>query len=105
MPIGASTREIYRSGPELALEPLGRLVERAGVRTGRQVLPARVADHERDVCALARLDRTVGLRERGVQDRAGGDADEQPLLVDELPRAPQRVLGADREARVEHRRV
>ena len=41
------------SRPELAFEPLFGLVDRAFVRTGRQVLPAAVGDHERDVGWLA----------------------------------------------------
>ena len=45
------------SGPELALEPLGGLLQRAGVGTGRQVLPAAVADDEHHVGPLAGLQR------------------------------------------------
>ena len=51
-----------RSGPELALEPLLGLVDGALVGAGGQVLPAAVADDERDVGALAGLDRLGGLR-------------------------------------------
>src|SRR5262245_52098154 len=61
------------SGPELALEAVLSLVDGALVGTGGEVLPAAVGDHERDVGALAGLDRLRRLGERRVQDRAGRD--------------------------------
>src|SRR5438270_4878893 len=109
MPIGASICEMYParagSSPELAFEPRRRLVETAAVRTGREVLPAAVRDDERDVGSLARPDRAVGLAERRMQDRAGGDPREDSLVLDELSGTAQRVFRPDREPGVEHARV
>src|SRR5688572_24822508 len=48
---------VLRSGPELTVEALFRLVDRALVGARREVLPAAVAHHERDVGRLLRLDR------------------------------------------------
>src|SRR3954471_15425103 len=67
------------SGPELALELRGRLLERARVGAGGQVLPPAVADDEADVGPPARRDLLVGDAARRVQDRAGRDAGEDAL--------------------------
>ena len=71
------------SGPQLALELLGGLLQRAGVGAGRQVLPAAVAHDERAVGALAVVD-ALGDRQRRMQDRAGGDPGEDALVVDQV---------------------
>ena len=91
--------------PELTLEPVLGLVDGAFVGPGGEVLPAAVADHEDDVGALAGPDGLGGLRERGVQDRAGRDAGEQALALEQLPDPAHRVARADREARVDQRLV
>ena len=75
------------------------------VGAGGEVLPAAVADDEGDVGALARLDRLGGLAERGVQDRAGGDAGEDALELEQLAHPAYGVARADREAGVDQRRV
>src|SRR5438046_459614 len=64
------------SGPELAFQHRGGLLERAGIGPGGQVLPATVGDDEHDVGAPAGGDLLVGDAERRVQDRAGRDAGE-----------------------------
>src|SRR4051794_6922787 len=93
------------SGPELTLETVLRLVDGALVGAGGEVLPAPVADHEGDVGSLAGLDRLGRLAEGGVQDRARGDAGEDPLLLEQLAHAADGVTRADREARVDQRLV
>src|SRR3954453_5723225 len=93
------------SGPELALEVVLRLVERAFVGAGREVLPAAVADDERDVRAVTGLDRLGRDAERRVQDRAGGDAREDAFRRPQLARPPYGVAWADREARSQDRLV
>src|SRR3954451_13106226 len=96
----------WASGPELALEPLGGLLQRARVGAGREALPAAVTDDERDVGALVALARDpVGDRQGGVQDRAGRDSGEDALMLDEFAGAPQRVVGRHREPGGEHRVV
>src|SRR3954451_4619979 len=90
-----------RSGPELALQLGGRLLERARVGAGGQVLPPAVADDEADVGPPARRDLLVGDAERGVQDRAGRDTGEDALALDQLPGAVDGVLGPDAEPRVQ----
>src|SRR3712207_7682407 len=68
------------SRPELALERGRRLLQRARVGTGGQVLPATVADDEDDVGPATGGDLLVGDAQRRVQDRAGRDAGEDALL-------------------------
>ena len=92
-------------GPELALERGGRLVERAGVGAGGEVLPATVADDEDDVGPAAGRDLLVGDPERGVQDRAGRDPGEDALALHQLAGAVDGVVGAHAEARVQQRGV
>ena len=74
------------------------------VGAGGEVLPAAVADDERDVGALPRLDRLGRLAQRRVQDRAGGDAGEDALLLEQLADPAYGVARADREAGVDQRR-
>src|SRR6476661_4889452 len=94
-----------RSGPELALEAVLRLVDGALVGPGGEVLPATVADDEGDVGTLARLDGLGRLAERRVQDRPGGDAGEDALLLEQLPDSAYGVPRPDREPRVDQRLV
>ena len=54
---------------------------------------------------LAGRDLLVGDAERGVQDRAGRDAGEDALALDQLAGAADGVVRADREPGVEQRRV
>src|SRR5690349_3349331 len=85
--------------PELALERLDGLFRGGGrVDAGGEVLPAAVGDDERDVGALSRLDRFPADADGRVQGRAGGDAREDALLLEEFTGAGDRVGGADREA-------
>src|SRR4051794_36552623 len=93
------------SGPELALEAILGLVDRALVGAGGQVLPAAVRDHERDVGGLALADALGRLAERRVQDRAGRDAGEDALVVEQLTDPPDGVPRPDREAGVDQRLV
>src|SRR5262245_52057392 len=90
-----------RSGPELTLEPILGLVDGALVGPGGKVLPAAIGHHERDVGALAGLDRLRRLRERGVQDRAGRDSGEDALELEQLPDPTYGVTRAHREASVD----
>src|SRR4051794_922229 len=92
-------------GPQLAFEALGCFFEGSAVGAGRQVLPAAIGDDERDVGPLPRLHRALGLPESGMQDRAGGDAREDALRLDELARTPKCVCRSHGETGVEHRRV
>src|SRR6476469_4528707 len=94
-----------RLGPELAVEAVLGLVDGALVGAGREVLPAAVADDEGDVGGLPRLDRLGGLAERGVEDRAGGDAGEDALELEQLAHTAYGVARADREAGVDERGV
>src|SRR5690349_10205941 len=89
------------SGPELALEPLLGLLDRALVGTGGEVLPAAVAHHERDVGPLPRLDALGRLSQRRMQDRAGGDPGEDAFGFEQLARTPNRVLRTDGVTRVD----
>src|SRR6478735_7317163 len=93
------------SRPELTLEAVLRLVDGALVGAGGEVLPAAVADHEGDVGTLAGLDRLGCLAEGCVQDRPGGDAREDALLLEQLPDPSYGVTRADREPRVDQRLV
>src|SRR3954462_4588104 len=86
------------AGPELALEGLLGLLERAGGGAGREVLPAAVRDHEGDVGPLTVTHGLHRLAHRGVQDRAGGDAGEDALLLDQLTGTTQRLARPYREA-------
>src|SRR5688500_15431266 len=56
----ASARWCRRSGPELALQRGRGLLERTGIRAGREVLPPAVADDEADVGVPAGRDLLVG---------------------------------------------
>src|SRR3954451_16319153 len=94
-----------RSGPELALQCGGRLLQRARVGAGGEVLPAAVADDEADVGPPAGGQFLVGDAQRGVQDRAGRDAGEDALALHQLAGAVDGVLGSDGEPRVQQRRV
>ena len=85
--------------PELALQRLDRFLRRRRrVDARRQVLPAAVGHDEHDVRALARLDGLVADADRRVQGRAGGDAREDALLLEEFAGAGDRVGRADGEA-------
>src|SRR5690606_31038281 len=64
-----------------------------------------VGDDERDVGALPRRDGLGRHAQRRVQHRAGGDTRENALLRDEFAGAPDRVVGAHREAGGQHVRV
>src|ERR1700754_2936906 len=55
------------SGPEVAVEAFGGLVERTAVGTGGQVFPAGVRDDEHDVRRVPRAGRLLRDRERGMQ--------------------------------------
>src|SRR5690606_4909916 len=90
------------SRPQLAFEPALGLLEGAVVGAGGQVFPAAVGDHEGDVGASARLQRLAADADRGVQDGAGAEAREDALLGDQLPGAPDGVVGSDGETRAEH---
>src|SRR3954471_3688406 len=79
------------SGPELAVERGLRLGESAGVGTRREVLPTAVAHDETHIGPLPLLGGTSGDAERRVQDRAGRDADEHALVVQQLAHAPHCV--------------
>src|SRR3954452_6760912 len=76
-----------RSGPELAGQRGVVGVERAVVDASGQVFPAAVGDHERDVRRLA----LAGHGQGRVQRRAGGQAGEEALDLDQFAGAPQRV--------------
>ena len=52
--------------------------------------------------AFARARRLLRDRQRGVQDRAGRDAGEDALGLQQLPGAAQRVVRADREPAGQH---
>ena len=67
------------------------------VSPGREVFPSAIAHDERDVGPLAGLDRLVRQRDRGVQRAAGGDAREDALLLQQVPRTAQGVARADGE--------
>ena len=94
-----------RSGPELALEALLGLVDGALVGAGGEVLPAAVG-RPRTRCRPAprALTALAAWAERGVQDRAGGDAGEDALELEQLADPAYGVARADREPRVDQRR-
>src|SRR4051794_2128473 len=100
-PPGPSPGGALHSCPELTLEGLLGLVDRALVGAGGQVLPAAVGHHERDVGALARPHRLGGLGEGGMEDGARRDAGEDPLAVEQLAHPAHGVAGPDREPGVD----
>src|SRR4051794_37628831 len=99
MPMGASTPCNLR--PELPPDRFCRLLQRPGVGTGGEVLPAAVGDHERDVRTLPVARSAAGLCESGVEDRARRDAGEDAFLLDQLAGPPQGVVRPDGETAVE----
>src|SRR3954451_2056943 len=72
------------SRPELALEALLGLVDRALVGPGGQVLPAPVADYENDVRPRAGAHALRCLAECRVQNGTGRDAGEDSLRLEQL---------------------
>ena len=91
-----------QSAATAPLPPDGRvevldLVDRQRVDAAGQVLPAVVADDEDDV-ALVHL---AGDAHRDRGDRAGRDAGEQALLVEQLARPHDRVAVGDEDLAVE----
>src|SRR5690625_639643 len=95
--VNKNSRHRPRSGPELALEPLLGLVDRALVRSRGEVLPATVGDDEHDIGTLTRLDRLRRLCESGVQDRTARQAGEQAFCVEQLAYTADRVAGRSEE--------
>src|SRR4051794_15648678 len=89
------------SGPELALEPVLGLIDRALVGTGGEVLPTTVADHEGYVGLLPCLERLRGLGQSSVQDRPGGDSGEDAFELEQFPDPAYGVPRPDREPGVD----
>src|SRR4051794_7092538 len=104
-PVLITEGRVQPSGPELALQGGGGLLESARVGAGREVLPAAVADDEADVGPPPRRDLLVGDAERRVQDRAGRDAGEDALALHQLTGAMDGVLGPHGEAGVQQRGI
>src|SRR5699024_8561 len=102
---GTAPVDVRGAGPEVAVETFLRLLERALVCTGGQILPRGVGDDEGDVSALP---GTLGLachRHGRVQGSPGRNAGEDALLVQQLPCPLERGVGGDREAGGQHRLV
>src|SRR5262245_41277922 len=89
-----------RSEVDDPLDPLGDLLEVVGPRTGRQVLPAPVADDEDDGALVDAL----GHPGRAGERRSGGDPGEDPGLVGEAPSPLQGLQGAHDALAVEQLR-
>src|SRR6185437_6940406 len=79
--------DVHDSPPNGGVEVLD-LLDGQGVDAARQVLPAVVGDDEHDI-ALVQL---AGDAHRHARDRAGGDAREDALLVEQLARPQDRVV-------------
>ncbi|MGH3932644.1 MAG: PLP-dependent cysteine synthase family protein, partial [Pseudonocardiaceae bacterium] len=83
---GISTGGILHAA--LAVETILGVVEGAFVGAGREILPAAVGDDERDVGPYARAHRLGRHAQRRVEDRAGGDAREDALGLQQLAGTP-----------------
>src|SRR5699024_3457155 len=101
-PTGNATGGLRGSGPELPVEFLRGLVQRAAVGARGKILPSRVGDHESDIGAFPAPTGTLGHRQRGVQHGPGRDTGEDSLVLQQLPGPPESVVGPYREPTVEH---